>query len=103
MSVSEHCEKTNPSSQIITNGKYNRSTANEMQMKVKGIKNIWNIWKLCPGRLEKRHFKVLEALQSNCNTIVPIFVTTVQEGDLPVRENSEGSCDVRKIPLKVGS
>lgn len=59
--------------------------------------------KIMPRKIKKRHFKVLEALQSNCNTIVLIFVTTVQEGDLPVGENSEGSCDVRKIPLKVGS
>lgn len=87
----------------MTNGRYNKLTANEMQMKVRVIKNIWNTWKLCPGRLEKRDFKVLEALQSNCSTIMPIFVTTVQKGDLPVGENSEGSCNVRKIPLKVGS
>lgn len=102
MSVSEHCKKTNPSYQYVTNGKYNKLTANEMQMKARVIKNIWNIWKICPGRLGIRHFKVLESLQSNRITIVPGFVTTVQ-GDLPPGENSDGSCKVRKISLKVGS
>lgn len=40
MSVSEHCKKTNPSYQYVTNGKYNKLTANEMQMKARVIKNI---------------------------------------------------------------